>query len=456
MAALLESGQLFAKRYRVERFLAEGGYGAVYIAEQLATDARVAIKVLWPNLLGSSAVAQFQQEARIAGRVQSEHIVRVIDAGFDEESGMPFLAMELLSGCTLEEAVEKHGPMPSDRVVTYLSQVASALDKAHGYVERDGSPCPIVHRDLKPDNLFLGQRDDGSPLVKILDFGIAKVLSSSGNMSQEVKGTPLYMAYEQAAGGAVTPRTDVWALGLIAFYLLTGTSYWRTTRSAEGSLTQLFAEVLQLPLDPPSVRVAEISAGAVLPPGFDEWFLGCVQRDPRQRFESAGSAIAALAAIAPRGIGDAAPRPPLPVVSTGTSTAQAISMSATIPGASPKRGRAGLVAALVLVALVGVVAVGAGVWRQTRTPTAEPGQSSLATEPVPPSLPGETSPPTSSAPMADAGPVAVLPSTRPRPPSVATATTKPVAAAPTASASRTPTSPSKAKPGDQDVVFTER
>jgi eukaryotic-like serine/threonine-protein kinase len=292
---LLDVGQEFAGRYRIERFLAQGGFGAVYIAEQLATEARVAIKVLWAHVLGSSdAVDKFKQEARIAGRVNSDHIVRVIDAGLDEQTQMPFLAMELLNGEDLERVVSSHGALPPDRVIEYLRQVASGLDRAHGYVDRNGQPQPIVHRDLKPENLFLTHRENGEPLVKILDFGIAKVLTSTANVSREIKGTPLFMAFEQASGGATTPQTDIWALGLIAFYLLTAKSYWRSANGEEASLAQLFGEVLTLPLDPPSARLASFGVGSQLPHGFDEWFLRCVNRDPDQRFATAGEAVVAL------------------------------------------------------------------------------------------------------------------------------------------------------------------
>src|SRR5262245_25626152 len=127
--AHFEANRIFAGRYRIERFLAEGGFGAVYVAEQLATEAKVAIKVLWPQVLQSQdAVEKFQQEARIAGRVNSEHIVRVLDAGFDETTKMPFLAMELLHGEDLQRVLTRLGRVPAAELVTYLRQVASALD----------------------------------------------------------------------------------------------------------------------------------------------------------------------------------------------------------------------------------------------------------------------------------------------------------------------------------------
>lgn len=292
----LQIGQTFAGRYRVEKFLAKGGFGAVYVAEQLETELKVALKVLWPHVLHSAdAVEKFRLEARVAGRVGSEHIVKVFDAGFDNASGMPFLVMELLRGAELDKVVEQQGALPAARVVNYFRQIAAGLDKAHGYVTREGVTTPIVHRDLKPENLFLAERETGEPLIKILDFGIAKVLTESTNVSQEVKGTPLYMAFEQVAAGKITPQTDIWPLGLIAFYLLTGKPYWRAANHSEGTIPMLFGELLSLPIEPASERARQLGVVVSLSPSFDAWFARCVERDPARRFASAGECAQALA-----------------------------------------------------------------------------------------------------------------------------------------------------------------
>jgi serine/threonine-protein kinase len=147
---------------------------------------------------------------------------------------------------------------------------------------------------LKPDNLFLTSREDGSPLIKILDFGIAKVLSQSTQLSGDVKGTPLYMAYEQASRGPIGPATDIWAFGLIAFYLFSGKSYWKSGNSPDGTMTQLFGEVLSLPLAPPSSRAVELGTTPAFNHAFDAWFARCVHRDATQRYQSAAEAMRAL------------------------------------------------------------------------------------------------------------------------------------------------------------------
>lgn len=209
MEDLLESGHVFAGRYRVQRLIARGGMGAVYAAEQLATDLPVALKVLYPHILRSpDSIEKFQLEAKVAGRVNSEHIVRVFDAGYDRTTRLPFLVMELLRGQELKSLVDRGGPLSPEAVVEYIRQVASGLERAHRHMNRDGHHKPIIHRDLKPENLFLTRRESGEPVVKILDFGLAKVLGDSAHVSQDVKGTPLFMAYEQAAGVELCPETD--------------------------------------------------------------------------------------------------------------------------------------------------------------------------------------------------------------------------------------------------------
>jgi serine/threonine-protein kinase len=361
MSDQLLPGQIFAGRYRIEKFLAKGGFGAVYVAEQIETELRVALKVLWAHVLSSKdAVEKFKLEARVAGRVGSEHIVRVFDAGLDDATQMPFLVMELLAGEELEKVVESRGPLRPETLVAYFRQIASALDKAHGYVDKDGARRPIVHRDLKPENLFLCHRETGEPIVKILDFGIAKVLSDSTKVSQEVKGTPLYMAFEQASAGKITPQTDVWALGLIAFYLLTGRCYWKTANAADASLTQLFGEVLALPIDPPSQRAAELGAPVIPSAVFDSWFARCVNRDVAARFATAGESAAALA-TALLGAPDTRLSPGAFQAEAFAATAQAPSSAVAPPAA----------AAVSAPAVAAVSAYGAtGVAPTTRSPEA--------------------------------------------------------------------------------------
>jgi serine/threonine-protein kinase len=416
MGELLQPNQIVAGRYRVERLLAEGGMGAVYVAEHVATEARVALKMLWAHTLGSrDAVSKFEVEAKVAARVNSEHIVRVLDAGFDPQIGAPFMVMELLNGESLEERVARAGPLPPDEVVAIMQQVSMGLDKAHGHVAKDGTPQPIVHRDLKPENLFLSRRESGELVVKILDFGIAKILSQGTKLSQEVKGTPLFMAYEQGAGKPVTPGTDIWAFGLIAFYLLTGKPYWRTANDPEGSLVSLMGEVLSLPLEPACQRAAELGVGARLPPAFDAFFAACVTRDPAARFASAGAAAEALTVVlagqeaatawAARRMRagsdvDARPgavAPTRAMTAPGTRDGMALSSGAT----RARRGPAVIVAAVVAVVVLAALGGGFLAFRSIagREPAARPA-SELVVPPAPSSV--ASAEPASSAPRIEA------------------------------------------------------
>lgn len=293
----LSPGALFAGQFRVVRPLAKGGMGAVYVVEQVATGRERALKLMHPALVSDEkSIERFEREARIGSRIASEHIVEVIAAGVEREGPTPWLAMELLSGETLDERVSRGGPPPRTETVQILRQLAHALTAAH----RAG----IVHRDLKPENLFLAEsRREGVPFtLKILDFGIATLQEANASGVEVAKttqavGSPLWMAPEQTQVGKVTPATDVWALGLITFYLLTGATYWRTLRSGGSGLTALLVEILVDPLESAGERARELGRGDALPPGFDAWFAMAVAREPTRRFRDASAAFEPLFAL---------------------------------------------------------------------------------------------------------------------------------------------------------------
>ncbi len=343
---------MLAGRYRPVRLVGKGGMGAVYEVEHVHTGQRLALKVIAGTAVGHDAVERFKREARASSRIKSDHVVRVTDADVAPElDGAPFLVMELLEGADLEAATAGGPASPSD-VVVWLDQVARALVRAH--------ELGIVHRDLKPENIFLTHREDGTPLVKILDFGIAKVVSDGQKTrSGQVLGTPLYMAPEQADPSAAAPtaKTDLFALGLIAFRLLVGKSYWK-----DGSLPQLVTQILYEPMVPASAR------GSTLGPRFDEWFARACARDPEKRFASAQEQVVALAAAldielarpnvsSPRA---SAPTPSQPKLSTleGAST---LSVSWNTP--PPPKRRVAYVLVAIATALVGVA-----LWLKVRAP----------------------------------------------------------------------------------------
>ncbi len=306
----LRPGSTFAGDFVIERLLAEGGMGAVFVAEQRSTGKRRALKIMHALLVADPrSRVRFVEEARIGSRIESEHVVEVVAAGVDEPSGMPWLAMELLDGSDLRVLVTERGALPPHEVLDIMEQIGHALSLAHAR--------GIVHRDLKPENLFLARsrRNDGGTMVKILDFGIARTLEASQEAATVTStvGSPLWMAPEQAdAGAKLSAATDVWALGLITFFLCTGRLYWRAANRETFSLPALFVEIMTDEIEPPSVRAREL--GCALAPDFDRWFLRCVDRDPRRRFRNAAEAIGALGPVLRGGLPSAsvpvlAPRP---------------------------------------------------------------------------------------------------------------------------------------------------
>ncbi len=291
----LEAGSVFAREYRIVRLLAEGGMGAVYVVEQLSSGAQRALKVLHPDLVRDARTReQFALEARIGAQIDSGHVVDVIAAGVDDETNIPWMAMEFLEGEDLTDLVQRKGHVPVHEVREIFEQLGDALGAAHD--------AGVIHRDLKPRNVFVARsRLRGMPfVVKVLDFGISKLLERSVaavTVTRQI-GSPLFMAPEQARTGARLRRsTDVWPMGLLAYYLLTGRHYWRSVEPDGVNLNALLMEIAVEPIVPPSHRAQEQGVAGALPEGFDAWFLQCVHRDPEKRFEDARACTEALRAV---------------------------------------------------------------------------------------------------------------------------------------------------------------
>jgi len=210
-------GTVLDGRYRITGHLATGGMGAVFRAEHVHMHSGLALKVLRPDLVTSPEIVErFRREAEIASTLRHQNIVRVTDFGRSPE-GYLYLAMELLEGESLFDRLRREGTIPVREAVDLLAQVCAALEAAH----RLG----VVHRDLKPENIFLDRQRDGRSVAKILDFGIAKIAdpqSRSSTQSGMVVGTPEYLSPEQALGGAVDARADLYAVGLIGWRMLAG------------------------------------------------------------------------------------------------------------------------------------------------------------------------------------------------------------------------------------------
>jgi serine/threonine-protein kinase len=280
----LSDGFAVGGRYTVVRKLAEGGVGDIFLARDDQRGRMCALKLLRPEHVDDEQVCgRFRREADTPGRIPSLHVVEVTDFGHAPELyGTPFFVMEPLEGLDLQQLSDEEGPVPAERVMRFAWQVANALDTAH----EQG----IVHRDLKPENLFLVRDRYGRDLIKVLDFGVAKMHDEGDRIratrTGDFVGTPMYMTPEQCLGRSheVGPTADVWAFGLIVHRLLAGTEYW-----VADSIVQLVSEIAYQPMPPPSERGADY--GKL----YDDWFLVCCARDPTQRFQSVGTAAHALA-----------------------------------------------------------------------------------------------------------------------------------------------------------------
>ncbi|MBI5532271.1 MAG: protein kinase [Deltaproteobacteria bacterium] len=305
MTSGLLPGSLFARDFRIVRRLGEGGMGRVYVVEQLSTGAQRALKVMHPVLERDERfVRRFEQEAKVGARIQSDHVVHVVAAGVDEETRMPWLAMELLEGERLSELLELRGRLTVLETQETMAQLCHGLGAAHA--------MGIVHRDLKPENIFLARaRREGIPFtVKLLDFGIAKVLADEvGTSRSEALGSVLWMAPEQTLPTAdVSAAADVWSLGLLTFRMLTGVPYWKAASVEPTSSAMVLREMVIDAIVPASIRAQELGAADAIPPGFDAWFDQCVHRDPWKRFADAGAAKVALMHVL-HAAGGASPEP---------------------------------------------------------------------------------------------------------------------------------------------------
>jgi serine/threonine protein kinase len=273
---------VIAGRYRVLRPLGRGGMGSVHEVARVSDDPRFALKLLSEKRASLHALERFRREALVMARIPSENVVRIVDADTAPElDGAPFLVMDLLRGQDLSSAIKSRGAFPPADAKDILEQAARGVEATHA--------AGVVHRDLKPSNLFLHHAGDGRRVVKLLDFGLARDLTSEGvTRTGDVVGTPHYSAPEQIQGqsGGVGIAADVWAFGIIAVELLVGGKFW-----AEPSVADIVVKILYYPMDPPSRR------HPTLPAGFDEWFLRSCATAPADRWTSIREQMDALSAV---------------------------------------------------------------------------------------------------------------------------------------------------------------
>ncbi len=262
-------GRTIDRRYRVESKLGEGGMGLVYRVTHTQLNKPQAIKVLRrEHTRDEEALARFRREAESASGIGNQHIVDISDFGMLED-GSTYFVMEYLEGMDLIDTINLVGYMPEERAIHIAKQVCRALGAAH----RAG----IVHRDLKPENVFLVTRDGTDDFVKILDFGIAKVgnLPTRITRAGEVLGTPHYMSPEQCEGDDVDHRTDVYAMGVLLYEMVTG----QVPHDAE-TMTGILTKHLYDDPIPPTTRVPQVSAE------LEGVIMRCLEKKPGNRYQA--------------------------------------------------------------------------------------------------------------------------------------------------------------------------
>ena len=272
-------GKLFADKYDILSLLGEGGMSRVYKARHRFMKRIVALKLLHESATKDpTAKARFQQEAEAASALNHQNVVTVHDFGFTP-SGQAFFVMDCLEGKTLEQLLEETGgPLPIGQAIDIFAQACDGLDHAH----RKG----IIHRDIKPSNLVIIKQEDGSDLVKIVDFGIAKVLTPSPDgekqrqltQAGEVFGTPAYMSPEQCSGETLDGRSDIYSFGCLMYEALSG----MLPLVGETFINTVVKHINERPKS-----FAEVNPQAKIPPHVEAVVMRCLEKDPKSRYASA-------------------------------------------------------------------------------------------------------------------------------------------------------------------------
>ncbi|HSY40426.1 MAG TPA: protein kinase [Polyangia bacterium] len=383
--AVARVGELVGAKYRIVRLLAEGGMGVVYEAQHTVVRRRFAVKFMRRDLAERRDIlTRFQREAEAAGALESEHVAAAVDFGIAED-GAPYIVMEYLVGESLTALLGREGPLPVARAADLVSQAGRGMEVAHA--------AGIIHRDLKPQNLFVCRRQDGTDLLKVLDFGVAKLQTidemNAATRTGAVVGTVAYMSPEQARGDKVVDqRSDVYALGAILYELCSG----RKPHPGESHNAILHHIATQA-----AVPLASIAPD--LPVGFLEIVAGALAADPAARPPSAGALVEALAPFAKREVW---PAPKLDdsgaarvSLTPSSPVAEARGISGSVEAGSRARrrwrpSRVGSIVGASAVGLVGVLVV-LGAVRQKQiaasravdAPAAKPSLASSERPPVP-------------------------------------------------------------------------
>ena len=267
-------GTIIAGRFRIDEMIGQGGMGKVYRARHLALDRVVCLKMLKPALLEDpTLVGRFEREAKAASRLNHPNGISVLDFGRNDLDGSLYIVMEYVQGKDLRLVLRDEWPLPEQRLCNIMAQVLAALAEAHAH--------NVIHRDLKPENIMIEQRRDQADFVKVLDFGIAKILDSDVpglTRNDVVCGTPQYMAPEQATGSALDQRCDLYAVGVILYQLATG----HLPFDGQNSMEVLTRHVNEAPV-PPRKRQPD----APISEAMEALILRALEKDPAQRPQTA-------------------------------------------------------------------------------------------------------------------------------------------------------------------------
>jgi serine/threonine-protein kinase len=388
-------GDLFEGRYQIEALIGEGGFGAVHAARDTALDRDVALKLVGRAASDPTVLARFLLEAKAAASLASEHVATVYEVGLAVRR--PYIVMERLRGRDLHDELEERKRIPVPEATELVLQAALGLAHAHAR--------GIVHRDLKPRNLFLARRADGTQLVKILDFGIAKTGSLELTETGAAIGTTRYMAPEQLRSSrSVDARADIWALGVVLYELTTGSPIFDAPHSAEFGV-----QILSDPHVPPRTRVPELAAE------LERVIDRCLEKHADRRY---GDLLVFARALGP--LTTDAGRALIPRIEhTLRSTAETVQAARIGDGAttshargqlatrSPERARDRLLIAAALLVGLGGIAFGTVMWvRSNQIPASG---SAVVTAAATPAEAGVTADAMRTAVMPpDAAPIAIV------------------------------------------------
>ncbi|UBF27303.1 serine/threonine protein kinase [Kovacikia minuta CCNUW1] len=280
-------GRLISNRYQLLELVGKGAMGRVYRAEDVLLGAVIAVKFLSQTLLNRKMRDRFKAEARTCAQLgqKSIHIVRVTDYGVNEED-VPFYVMEYLQGESLSEVINAH-PIPLPRFLSFSRQICLGLQCAHQGVIVEGKNCPIIHRDIKPSNILVSQDTSLGELVKILDFGIAKLIQEDSGQTNSFMGTLAYSSPEQMEGRELDARSDIYSLGVMMFEMLTG----KMPLQAE---THSFGSWYKTHHFQPPRTFESANPGVKLPKVLENLVLSCLSKSPSDRPQSVTEVLKAL------------------------------------------------------------------------------------------------------------------------------------------------------------------